>query len=512
MRKNAYLYAVISFLILITCISGAFVDAGDPSDKFIRSVMKFPNYRGIVFDNEKIRDVELLITLNPGKKGLALEDVRIAGKIKYARDGRAATGVEPVEPKDSNVSLKIPIKGLKPDDYVVEIGAYDRRNNDLIKTVSHELRIVGPGAKKPRVYIGNNTAIYCDGKPFFPLGWFTGNDPEKTEEIDAISGMGFNCVMNYGINEYHDGGSVKAIRTYLDRAGKRGVKVIYSLKDMFDGYKRIPKRLGTYTGEKDMYRGAISLFKDSRAVLMWYISDERPVDWIPRIGKHYAWARELDPDHPVWICQNRPEEIKYYLKVADILGVDPYPVPDKPLDYVYESMSAVNRYTKGTFPVIAVIQTHGEFQYGGKGRAPTMEEIRAMTYLALAGGAKGIMYYSYFDFRKMPNYAKKLPQMKILAEEIKAISPMLMLGEAAEAPTIDGNDDGIRMMMRYHEEKYYLIVVNANENRRKISMTLKRSARKIDLPFESRSVDAINGKLADELPPRGVRVYTWKIQ
>jgi len=49
-----------------------------------------------------------------------------------------------------------------------------------------------------------------------------------------------------------------------------------------------------------------------------------------------------------------------------------------------------------------------------------------MTYLALAHGAKGLIYYCYYDMRVLPQYAEMWTGMKKIASEVKALSPVLL--------------------------------------------------------------------------------------
>ncbi len=505
-RRHIHIGAVLA----VICLFDAALAAAIPV-KILDSTVIYPNYRGMVFTGEKEKEAEISVTVNPEVNGLTLKDIKLVGNIKNRKEGKPVVAVHVGELKANELSLMLPIEKLKPGSYLIEVAIYRKSDNVLIKTNWHDLRKMGPKDKMPSVYVGRNLAIYADGKPFFPVGWFTLNDPQSVGEIDAIADMGFNCIMNYGINQFHDGGSIRAISMFLEKAEKKGVKIIYSLKDMFDGYKRIPKKVGYFVGEEDMFRGSISLFKDSPAILAWYTSDERPVSWLDRLKKHYDWAKELDPNHPVWICQNRPGEIGEYAGVTDIMGVDPYPVPDNPVTDVSQALQTVRKAVKNVFPTIAVIQTHAKFQYGGKGRAPTAAEIRVMTYLALVEGAKGIIYYSYFDFFRTPRAREKLPALKQLAREIRTLSPILLEGEDFELPEAVDGKDGFRMLAKTYRGTNYLIMVNTQDKERNFSISLGRAATtEVEAPFESRTLKVTNGRIADGVPPYGVHVFRWK--
>ena len=99
-----------------------------------------------------------------------------------------------------------------------------------------------------KVYIDENNATIINGKPFFPLGLYVGYAPPTSKAYDVlekVAGSPFNTILNYQINE----GSIAQIRRYLDAANQHDLKVIYSIKDFYQGTKYYPRRVGRYSGE-----------------------------------------------------------------------------------------------------------------------------------------------------------------------------------------------------------------------------------------------------------------------
>ncbi len=114
--------------------------------------------------------------------------------------------------------------------------------------------------------------------------------------MDEIANSPFNTVLNYEINT----GNIEQIRKYLDAVNKSGLKIIYSIKDFYEGTKYYPKKVDKYKGEKEMTRGIINEFKDHPAILAWYINDELPEKYISRLKDRYRLVKDLDKDHPTW--------------------------------------------------------------------------------------------------------------------------------------------------------------------------------------------------------------------
>jgi hypothetical protein len=99
--------------------------------------------------------------------------------------------------------------------------------------------------------------------------------------------------------------------------------------------------------------------------------------------------------------------------------VDPYPIPHEPLTRVADFVTVARQAVQDNQPVWLIPQAFAWYQYNSKnpdrghlptdeelrtGRAPTFEEERCMTYLGLIHGAKGLIYYCYYDLRVLPQY------------------------------------------------------------------------------------------------------------
>jgi len=143
-----------------------------------------------------------------------------------------------------------------------------------------------------------------DGKPFFPLGMYWGEVNEH--DLDIYAKSPFNCLMPYSINY----GSIKEIRANLDKINEHGLKIIYSIKDLYKGTRWYPQKIGPYKGEKEMTRGIIKEFRGHLALLAWYLNDELPVSMLERLVKR---VEELDKDHPTWTVLCHPNEVSKFV-------------------------------------------------------------------------------------------------------------------------------------------------------------------------------------------------------
>jgi len=51
----------------------------------------------------------------------------------------------------------------------------------------------------------------------------------------------------------------------------------------------------------------------------------------PRLEARQRLVSRLDPNHPTWAVLYQVDDLYGYLHTADVLGTDPYPVPDRPV-------------------------------------------------------------------------------------------------------------------------------------------------------------------------------------
>jgi len=357
-----------------------------------------------------------------------------------------------------------------------------------------------------KVHIDDNNVTIVDSKPFFPLGLYTGSGPETDgafKELDEIADSPFNTIMNYGIN----GGSIEQIRRYLDAANKRGIKVIYSLKDFYEGTRYYPGKVGDYRGEEEMTRGVVTEFKDHPAILAWYLNDELPAGYIPRLTRRYELVKKLDPDHPTWAVLYQVNELAPYLRTADIIGADPYPVPDKSISMAGEWTQLVRKAVGNREAVWMVPQAHNTSLYSETmHKGPTFDEMRCMAYQCLVNGANGLIFYSFFDLKRDPSgFESRWSDVKKLGNEIKGLTPVLLSSE--DTPKVQSSTMNIHFSTKRLDDKIYIIAVNASDKELDAEFVIPTESKSAKVLSEDRSVPIEDYRIKDKFPPITVHVY-----
>lgn len=296
--------------------------------------------------------------------------------------------VAPKERKPDEVIFEFDSTPLLPGEYKIECAAIqpDSGQKEVVQLTMNRVE------KYPvrKAYIDSYRRLIVDGKPFFPLGMYFGGVSDDHLEIYAKSA--FNCIMPYA----------RIDRKTLDKIDAKGVKVVYSVKDLYKGVQ------GLETEEKadEKVREVVEKIKDHPAIIAWYINDEYPLSRLAELIARRDMMERLDPGRPTWAVLYQIDEIREYLPTFDVAGTDPYPIATKPAAVAYNWSVRTNQ---GMFSKKAVWQVPQIFDWSlhkkhearlGE-RAPTGQEMRAMYWMGIAGGANGLIAYCWHDLHFM---------------------------------------------------------------------------------------------------------------
>jgi hypothetical protein len=325
-------------------------------------------------------------------------------------------------------------------------------------------------------------------------------------------------VLNYGVNRVPKDRMV----AYLDRAHQKGLKVIYCLNDVYPTATYIASWEGL-AGNQTIAAAVVDAYKEHPAVLAWYLNDELPVELEPRLEDYYHRVARADPNHPCYIVLCDMPEVKHFRATTDIMGVDLYPAPRNPLTQVSDEAEVAKSAVAFHKPVWVVPQAFGWYQYTStnkdrghtpsaaelqEGRAPTYEESRCMTYLALTHGANGLIYYCYYDLRVLPQYQEMWGWLKSIAAEVKTLSPVLLSPDDRGTAVCLPSNWKIDTRLKQHGGRLYLIAVNTATEPCQITFKLGRlRSSQADVLFEGRSVKLAKAQMADDFKPLAVHVY-----
>jgi hypothetical protein len=435
-------------------------------------------------------------------------DLRIAASLR----GRAGdkilwqTEVPPAPDAEQPTDLDFPVRQLAVGEYDLRVRLLGPEGNEL-QTATHRLVRV-PDDFRPRCAIDEHRRLLVDGEPFFPIGMYWSSINE--EDIKVYAQSKFNCLMPYG----------SPSQEQMDLAGKHGLKVIYSVKDWYAGSRYCPAFIKTADDEEPHVRRRVRRFRDHPALLAWYLNDELPQTFLPRLEAHQRWVAEEDPHHPTWVVLYQYREVSAYLDTFDVIGTDPYPIGRAPASMAAQWTAETFRQVEGARPMWQVPQLHNWANYRKDEAAkeyhtPTFDEKRSMAWQCIAEGATGLVFYSWYDVKRNPDvpFDVQWEGLQRIAAEIDSLAPVLLSVEPVPEvevscdPAPSDEPGWLHWTARISNGKLYLFAVNNGDGEGKVTFTLPGVPRTIRVRGEERTIAPEGTAFRDDLEKLDVRVY-----
>ncbi|MEN9576425.1 MAG: hypothetical protein RL514_4280 [Verrucomicrobiota bacterium] len=346
------------------------------------------------------------------------------------------------------------------------------------------------------VKIGSDHTLAKDGKKFFPLMVYHA----MPEDFPLLAGMGFNVLLNdFNLRQQGPKDAVAyhtLLKESLDAARKHNLLLLAVANSDYNKLSTIP------------------VAKDHPALFGWYGADE-PWGDLTRLTESYNTIKMLEPDLPVLIIQNNYSRLQETAQGADIIGTDPYPIPNVSLRAVVDATQAALRSVSSHKPVWTVIP-----QYASK--IPTRAELRCMAWLAVISGANGVGFFDWDERLKDPQtkamkgwYTREHPEqmenLRVVVQELHALEHVLLAPNTERQPTIQPANPALHAVVKEANGQRYLLI--ASDSRRAEETTLKfvgvadATARCLGDGGTNSPLHISNGEVKLRLPPLGAAVY-----
>lgn len=204
-------------------------------------------------------------------------------------------------------------------------------------------------------------------------------------------------------------------------------------------------------------------------LLFWHLGDDRGQEQLERVARLASGVRELDPDRPVGV--NAGEALWPYSRHVDLLGIHRWPLHTGMELSQYRDWLRQRRNLArpGTF-TWTWVQTHlpawhTELVYQRPPTAsfeepigPTPEQIRLLTYLALAAGCRGIAFSSDRFLADTHQGRDRLLGVALLNLELQMLEPILL--SLVKPPTwIDTSHPNVKAAVLHGESGILVLPV-----------------------------------------------------
>lgn len=342
------------------------------------------------------------------------------------------------------------------------------------------------GAKmKPSKAEIRGTTVFVNGKPFFPIGIY-GATP------DALKGTGFNLI----VTDIVGGAGGFSGFDFLDRCYENGIMVSIGLTGLMRAHLpwQAPK--------------AVEELKEHPAILGWYVCDEPDhARWTvppPEVRIASKLLRQSDPNHLTWavVMPWADSNIYQYADTVDIISTDEYSFNDfptykpSPIAHLIRTIGVLKRAVKDERPIWLVTEAFGKV---------TPEQMVASTYVSLAQGVNGIIYFSFDGAQRNRQIWERLVNLSL---ELRELAPVILSPQPKWEAKVD--NEHIHFAIREYGGKLYIITVNSSaEPQRdvKINLPWLRQNLRARVLFENREVTIRNGALIDNFAGYERHVY-----
>jgi hypothetical protein len=338
------------------------------------------------------------------------------------------------------------------------------------------------------------TLSHC-GEKIFPLLAYHALPPD----FPQLSELGFNVLLNdFNIRQ----------QTGKDEAAYHAL-----LKESLTAAKHNKLLLLAVANSDYNKLSNIFVAKEQPALFGWYGADE-PWGDLTRLVESYNTIKMLEPHQPVLIVQNNYSRLPETAQGADIIGVDPYPIPNVSLRAVVDATQAAVRATSGKKPVWTVLP-----QYHTK--VPTREELRCMAWLAIASGANGLGFFDWDERLKQAEtgelrgwYTKEHPEqvkfLRVVLQELRSQNAFLLAPRSATQPAKSTNP-AIHGLLKEVEGKQLLLLVNDSRREETAELVLPSVKQFKPWPLNQESpaatIELQDGKASVTLPALGTAMW-----
>lgn len=309
------------------------------------------------------------------------------------------------------------------------------------------------------VSVNADKSLSVNGKKVFPLFMYHVN----SEDIPAVKKMGFNIV------------SGKDTKGRWMSLPAREIEDSLAYEKAVSGNNMFVS-MGVNFANKN-FNEYMEKYRTLPGIFVWYCADEPWRDWdIHR--KNYNSIRATDQNHPVVTVVNMTMHMKNAGPICDILGCDPYPIPNVSLRNVTDMTESAVRATFGLKPVLTILPAY-------ESKLPTLADLRCMATLAICAGANGIGIYAWDDrlYRNgkwtgyyMAEHPDTMKTVTSVIQDILKIEPILLEPNIAGAVSVNDEQLAVHAAVKRSGGKDYLFV--ANDSRREESATLTLKSRK----------------------------------
>ena len=458
-------------------------------------VFTSPCYRDCVFETMKLTEVAGMVVLKEG----------IGSPLELRLEGPDTEDVRHIASAQVTNRFSFAFVRKPKGDYRLRVGGCSRRLRNL-------------PYRKGEVWFDANGVMYRDGVKTFPIGWFSDfyRYPHPGLNMGQTYWNGMRSAADVKrmadevvVGSYRDGGCAMLVPPFqpLPEAGFAELfgtsltKGEFGVGKVGELQKKAVRRLADTVGGLEGFLG-------------YYLADEpEGFDTNPRFLKGaHDYLREIDPYHPTVVVDYSVEGVRRFHEAGDVMAPDAYSVyfadgsVRDPKRMTYRKAKTAASFGPG-WVCPQVFDWHITMKGKPTSRGPTYDEIREQCLMALAGDARGLLFYGRAQCGTV-NWDIWLGSEAVVDELLEAKDAFLAPSSDVAVKAADGAD--IVAAFKSFGDDALLIVVNCAQERAEATFLSVRFPKEMFLADVAAPVSFADGRMTTVLAPYESRVYRTK--
>lgn len=397
----------------------------------------YPNFRGMLFDDRSptVR-AAIGVAARGGRVRLSLLE-EASGQARATREYAAAP----------SLTAELDAAGLAHGRYLLRTELLDARGTVTARYADYRI-VKLPARARARlpVWYDERNVVHFAGTPTFVLGLYTtsGYSTTRSTYAGGADGWGNDRIAQAPINlliNYHLGRApMPALGVYLDDLHARGIRYLQTVNFYHrqDGQYRQIEYPAARQGEDELNRWVARTLGAHPGLAGFYVMDEQPAEMVPIVFRQYRALAAAAPGSVTYgvLGDGKERQAPLWRDALDVMGLDPYPIV-KPagqndLAMVGEWTRLGQEAVKRSRPVWMVLQY---FPLTAAGGWPSEADLRAMSWMAVIEGARGLLYWSFGEkgltwVKDARAREQKWAELVRVTKEIKVLEAVLLAPDA----------------------------------------------------------------------------------
>lgn len=476
--------------------------------------LKYPNYRGILFDDQS-QTVKLAVNVELPPDSDPSEYAVVFSIIDEADGAHIYTNTLKVQAaftKDIdcsklslNKSYTVNATLIKPStkQTVYEYPAY------------RIVKLPGKIREEMTVSFDENNRFLVKNKPTFWLGVYDSgmgypSTESQWEKMLHENRRLFELPINLYLNYWYGQATLPAMRSLMNVLNRKNIYYLQTgnvCNTTYDpNYFAIDKD-ASYLKSLSAHSGLAG----------FYTVDEAVSSFAPIMFTQYVRLKEAKPDGITFAALLNPNGLRYWRDTVDVLSMDPYPLAGSEpvqgynLSLVADWTRATREATMDSRPFMSVLQF---FKQTSKGRFPTKDELRNMSFMAITEGANGLMYWS-LGAKALAYVCKDwcaereayFEMLKTIMTEIKGLDSALTSIDRPELLAGNSNNQVIHTRVKFAGGKAYLFAYNYSNKMAATNFLWSANLSKVKVYNEGREIVPHENQFKDTFNSFGAHVY-----